>query len=215
MVFKSLLGILRAYRSFAVLSICLISTGNALASFTAVLDLERGTLLEGHAEFINSPSASSQILTNDVNDLPLTGNDLLLDHAFTQVTPSLLELDITIFASPGETLFVNSSELGDRVLFIFEDLELGGAYTFDSATFQVGTSGTFSTVSPAGISVLGNGDTGSLMLLDFYFDDPTDFDGVDTLTMSASFNAVPIPAAVWLFGSGLIGLIGVARRKKA
>jgi hypothetical protein len=27
--------------------------------------------------------------------------------------------------------------------------------------------------------------------------------------------SVPIPAAVWLFGSGLIGLIGVARRKKA
>lgn len=27
--------------------------------------------------------------------------------------------------------------------------------------------------------------------------------------------AVPIPAAVWLFGSGLIGLIGVAGRKKA
>jgi hypothetical protein len=27
--------------------------------------------------------------------------------------------------------------------------------------------------------------------------------------------AVPVPAAVWLFGSGLLGLIGVARRKKA
>lgn len=26
---------------------------------------------------------------------------------------------------------------------------------------------------------------------------------------------VPIPAAVWLFGSGLIGLVGMARRKKA
>ena len=26
---------------------------------------------------------------------------------------------------------------------------------------------------------------------------------------------VPVPAAVWLFGSGLIGLIGVARRKKS
>jgi hypothetical protein len=25
--------------------------------------------------------------------------------------------------------------------------------------------------------------------------------------------AVPIPAAVWLFGSGLLGLIGIARRK--
>ena len=26
---------------------------------------------------------------------------------------------------------------------------------------------------------------------------------------------IPVPAAVWLFGSGLLGLIGVARRKKA
>lgn len=35
---------------------------------------------------------------------------------------------------------------------------------------------------------------------------------------SANFNfgqVVPVPAAVWLFGSGLIGLIGVARRKKS
>lgn len=27
-------------------------------------------------------------------------------------------------------------------------------------------------------------------------------------------SAVPVPAAVWLFGSGLLGLIGMARRKK-
>jgi hypothetical protein len=29
------------------------------------------------------------------------------------------------------------------------------------------------------------------------------------------YSVVPIPAAVWLFGSGLIGLVGVARRKKS
>jgi hypothetical protein len=27
-------------------------------------------------------------------------------------------------------------------------------------------------------------------------------------------SAVPVPAAVWLFGSGLIGLTGLAKRKK-
>ena len=27
--------------------------------------------------------------------------------------------------------------------------------------------------------------------------------------------AIPLPAAAWLFGSGLIGLVGIARRKKA
>lgn len=29
-----------------------------------------------------------------------------------------------------------------------------------------------------------------------------------------SFSIVPVPAAVWLFGSGLLGLIGIAKRKK-
>ena len=32
---------------------------------------------------------------------------------------------------------------------------------------------------------------------------------------SGDVSAVPVPAAVWLFGSGLIGLVGIARRKKA
>jgi len=44
-------------------------------------------------------------------------------------------------------------------------------------------------------------------------------DAFNTLSLSFSDdagispNAVPVPAAVWLFASGLIGLIGVARRK--
>jgi hypothetical protein len=37
------------------------------------------------------------------------------------------------------------------------------------------------------------------------------FGSIDNITV----NAVPVPAAAWLFGSGLIGLVGVARRKKA
>ena len=36
-----------------------------------------------------------------------------------------------------------------------------------------------------------------------------------TATGTIGTSAVPVPAAVWLFGSGLLGLIGIARRKQA
>lgn len=39
--------------------------------------------------------------------------------------------------------------------------------------------------------------------------------GLITLTLDFSVSEVPVPASVWLFGTGLIGLIGIARRKKA
>lgn len=46
----------------------------------------------------------------------------------------------------------------------------------------------------------------------------TDFSAISATSgfdyRNAYVSAVPIPAAVWLFGSGLLGLIGVARRKK-
>ena len=38
---------------------------------------------------------------------------------------------------------------------------------------------------------------------------------IDNVSITADVSAVPIPAAVWLFGSGLIGLVGVARSRKA
>ena len=38
--------------------------------------------------------------------------------------------------------------------------------------------------------------------------------GSITDTVIVNISAVPAPAAVWLFGSGLLGLIGIARRKK-
>jgi hypothetical protein len=39
--------------------------------------------------------------------------------------------------------------------------------------------------------------------------------GFDYASINGSISAVPVPAAVWLFGSGLFGLIGLARRKTA
>ena len=47
--------------------------------------------------------------------------------------------------------------------------------------------------------------------------------GIGTRSATAEFiyadftqtSAIPVPAAVWLFGSGLLGLVGMARRKKS
>ena len=41
------------------------------------------------------------------------------------------------------------------------------------------------------------------------------FGGNDFALDDISLTAVPVPAAVWLFGSGLLGMIGVARRNRA
>ncbi|MGV7235663.1 MAG: VPLPA-CTERM sorting domain-containing protein [Nitrosomonadaceae bacterium] len=41
------------------------------------------------------------------------------------------------------------------------------------------------------------------------------FDPGMTDSAMVTVSSVPIPAAVWLFGSGLLGLVGMARRKKA
>ena len=42
-----------------------------------------------------------------------------------------------------------------------------------------------------------------------------DGDYQDFVVMVDSVLTAPVPAAVWLFGSGLLGLIGISRRKKA
>lgn len=43
--------------------------------------------------------------------------------------------------------------------------------------------------------------------------DPSGTGGVSyALHLEGTISAVPVPVAMWLFGSGLLGLIGVARR---
>ncbi len=55
--------------------------------------------------------------------------------------------------------------------------------------------------------------TGSMTIFGYEADDHSNTFQL-TLTGLAVPSAVPVPAAVWLFGSGLIGLIGIARRQK-
>ena len=44
---------------------------------------------------------------------------------------------------------------------------------------------------------------------------PTGSSGGSYTVAMAALTPVPVPASVWLFGSGLLGLVGVTRRKAA
>jgi hypothetical protein len=42
----------------------------------------------------------------------------------------------------------------------------------------------------------------------------TQYNGLITITTTSSLSAIPLPAAAWLFGSALLGLAGVSRKRK-
>lgn len=61
----------------------------------------------------------------------------------------------------------------------------------------------FDFIAGSGVSLLASGS----------YTDSSFLDAPIMPSTVATVSAVPVPAAVWLFGSGLLGLIGVAKRK--
>ena len=67
---------------------------------------------------------------------------------------------------------------------------------------------------PAMITCSADCSDGDTYILEYFASVPTTGPSVPyKLHLSGTISAVPVPAAVWLFGSGLLGLIGLARRK--
>ena len=68
-------------------------------------------------------------------------------------------------------------------------------------------------ISLSEILALDTADIGSFQDSSLSFNAPS-YEYVRFDVTDISVTAVPLPAALWLFGSGLLGLLGVARRKK-
>ena len=103
----------------------------------------------------------------------------------------------------------------------------GGTLTFSALDFAGIFGGTNFFLPPNGgvvtvedLTDLGSGDWGVVVRYISTINDPGgsfhNFQANWRLegTMSTGASVIPVPAAVWLFGSGLIGLVGVARRQR-
>jgi len=104
----------------------------------------------------------------------------------------------------------------------------GGEYIFHDATFTDNNDGTYSGVIllDVAIDIHVHNDVpiditwdinNSGIVTTIYGKIPFDSSWMPNSNMQFDgyINPIPIPAAIWLFGSGLLGLIGIARRKKA
>lgn len=100
--------------------------------------------------------------------------------------------------------------------------DLGIAKELDFSGWSVNWNGVRTTMGLDGFaritcetSACGNGESYTLHYSTMVYSPPQAFDGVTyALHLEGTISAVPVPAAVWLFGSGLVGLVGFARCKK-
>jgi hypothetical protein len=151
--------------------------------------------------------------------------------AFTYVTSTSIDLSVgsTHTNSQLQTLY---SGLTSTLNFV--NGQIGSGVTFDKTSTPAGADGSWGTElgsdnwygagpSTAGVAIgstqnfyaLTTGGGGSSTLAQVYILNSLTLSADGTLSAAGGTAPVPLPAAVWLLGSGLLGLFGVGRRRSA
>lgn len=136
----------------------------------------------------------------------LYGNPTSIDTRFT--------MDIT--DTLGNTLALTDPTLLGLDAALGGVLEVTGDFKVTLNALMVNTGLAFSyTPDDGGPVICNTGDWCHALKVYDALDGTSPSEAFYTSTSAGFYSSpVPVPAAVWLFGSGLIGLIGVARRKK-
>ena len=130
-------------------------------------------------------------------------------HDGTTFGPGTYTID-TVQGASYTGIVVGAGQVGGHILFDWGvTLDIDVVNVWDVACN--GTTCTYTSTDPiVGNPVNPDGIRGVGMIDGAFVGFNANFDFVVPDT-----SAVPVPAAVWLFGTGLMGLVGVARRKKA
>jgi hypothetical protein len=173
---------------FAAFSLISSTTSYALHGY--ISDSNTIQYCNGFCDLIDSLEVGSTV--------SLTGQ---MDTTEEEVLNTLFDFTIEISGS-SSTLFLTSSNTSLISSNIFTSTDEFEETTIFGGTAIFDTTFSFSELSGVPTELIYNFNNNSINLL-------------ISDNIIASTAVVPVPTAVWLFGSGLLGLIGVTRRKKA
>lgn len=169
---------------------------------------------------MDNPSFS--IWTSGANDFDLTATSIGL-HTYSQVRgPSQGGVsDNAALASIGITDFIGYANSGNPFFNGDGDFIDHGGVNSASSSITNAAGSTWSYTQTTGLDYAMLTITGLKSGYYLMAAGGSCFDGTCTagnnfkLDVSGSVSAVPVPGAVWLFGSAMAGLLGVSRRKRA
>ncbi|WP_200821292.1 VPLPA-CTERM sorting domain-containing protein [Oceanicoccus sp. KOV_DT_Chl] len=153
--------------------------------------------MQGTVSQESNPSFLTETQTGGGTGFYDTENDVLsYTYAITAVT-DIYEYDLT-----GNSTLITATGAGigayTSCTNVRDDYQINIC-----SYFSIGTDTPFQ-LSTSNIDENGNG----ILIFDFTTSDDVHYDIAYTVT-----SAVPVPAAAWLFGSGLVGLVGLKRKK--
>ena len=162
-----------------------------------------GACLLGFAFLVSGSASASTVFA------PTDGNINFFNNTLTGGT-LLAMFDDSDTSFTGDSLSIPLPE----VITITAGGDSGGDYTAvneGAATLNLTGSDWFILAISTDGGGTWSGDTG----VSFRGTNSYDVHFSDGSVLEVDVRVVPVPAAVWLFGSGLLGLVGVARRKAA
>ena len=169
------------------------STTNYLVEWAGDLQANYGYLLHAAASF--DGSSVSNVLTLDFGTVTQNSVASLNFGLFNLADANRIGLDLDSVNGSGDT------SAFDTGLSAFADLAQGGSQSF-IANLLTANTGVFSAQY---LLTLSDADLGA---------SSTRQNHQLTLNLVGNVSAVPVPGAVWLFGSALLGMLGVNRRKQ-